>query len=83
MPKKKAAGRFTEDRAVWRDELQRHCEDLCDNQEKTAETQRERIMTFKAEGDKHFTEDGRIAESTLDLVLPSQGQDGGRKRRWT
>ena len=30
---KKAAGRFIEDRAVWRDELQRHRKEACDNVE--------------------------------------------------
>ena len=63
-------------------EMSYKCEEVCDNQEETAETQKERIMKFKAEGDKHFTEDGRIAESRFDLALPRKGQEGGRKRQW-
>ena len=28
---------FTEDRAVWKEELQRHCEEVYDDKEETAE----------------------------------------------
>ena len=37
--------------------------------EETTEKQKERTMKFKAKGGNHFTEDGRIAEITVDWVL--------------
>ena len=42
---------FTKDGAVWKDELQRHCEEVYDDKEETAEVQKERIMEFKTVGD--------------------------------
>ena len=62
-------GIFVEHRAVWKDELPRRCEEVYDDQEETAEKQKERIMKFKMAGDKPVTEDGRIAEVTVALVL--------------
>ena len=49
------------DRAVRSDELHRHCEEVHDEEEETAEKQKEQLWT---EGHKHFTEVGRIAEIT-------------------
>ena len=43
---------------MWEDDLQRHCEEVYDDKEETAEKQKERIMKFKTGGDKDFT-DGR------------------------
>ena len=35
--------------------------------EETTEKQKERIMKFKAEGDRRFAEEGRTAEITVNL----------------
>ena len=39
------------------------------DQEETTEVQEKRIKYFKKKGDRQFTEDGRGAEITIDLVL--------------
>ena len=44
-----------------------------------AEKQKERIMKFKMAGDKHFTEDGRIAEIKFDLVLSVRAKMAQKK----
>ena len=54
-------------------ELQRHCEEVHTDQGETREVQEKRIEYFKKKGDRHFTDDGRGAEITVDLVL--QGKD--------
>ena len=65
---------------MWRDELQRRCERAYDDEEKTAEKQNERIVKFNAEGHRHFTEVGKVADITADSVLRAKGQDGGEKK---
>ena len=52
-------GTFTEDRAVRTEELQRPCEEQNGDEDETTEKQEEIIMQFKAEGDRHDTEDER------------------------
>ena len=50
-------GHFTEDRAVWKNELQRHCDEVYGE----AEMQKDRIMKFKTADANHVTEDWRVA----------------------
>ena len=45
------------------------------DQEETKEVQENRIEHFKKIGDQQFTVDGRIAESTVDLVLRAKMSD--------
>ena len=57
-----------EDREEWQKDLPRHCEEVCADQNETREAQESRIEYFKKEGNQQFTEDGRNAEITVDLV---------------
>ena len=59
-------GHLPEERAVWRDEPQRHNDEVYDDKEETAEKQEERIMKFKTIGDKHFTEEVVMDEITIE-----------------
>ena len=68
-------GRFTQDRAVWTEELQRHCEEVYDEEE-TIKKQKERSSQFNTQGDRKFADEGRRAEVTIDLVL-RLGNDQG------
>ena len=78
--KKKAAdrvvckGHFTEDRSEWQKELQRHCEEVYTDMEETKEEQENRIEYFWKKGNQQFTEDGRNAEITVDLVLQARAK---------
>ena len=54
--------------AVWKEELQKHCEEIFVDKEETTEKQKERIMQFKAEGDRQFTKDWRFAGISIDRV---------------
>ena len=56
-------GSFTEDR----DKLQRHCEEVDEDVEETLEIQGDRIKKKKTDGDIYFTEEGRVAEITVDF----------------
>ena len=72
---------LTKDRKVWRAELQRHCgEVVYDDKEETAGKQEERIRKFKTAGDTHFTEDGILAEMSVEFFCQSQGQAGEGKK---
>ena len=73
-------GRFAEDRSVCGEtELRRHCEEVHDDMEETAEMQEERIMKSKIAGDRHVTEDEGIAEITVDLVLKFRARTAEEK----
>ena len=65
-------GHFTEDRAEWQKELQRHC--VHTDMEETKEEQENRIEYFWKEGNQQFTEDGRNVEITVDLVLQARAK---------
>ena len=67
-------GNFTEDRQEWHRELQKQCEMVHTDQEQTREARVKSIEYFKKEGDWHFTEDGRGAEITIDLVLQARAK---------
>ena len=67
-------GHFTEDREEWQKELQRHCEKVSTDQEETKEAQESRIEYFKKKGNQQFTEEGRKAEITVDLVLQARAK---------
>ena len=43
---------FTWDRVVWKDELQRRCQEENDDKEETTEKQKARIMQIKADSDR-------------------------------
>ena len=63
---------YTEDREEWQKELQRHCEEVHADQEETKEAQESRNEYLKKKGNQQFTEDGRNAEITVDLVLQAR-----------
>ena len=67
-------GHFTEDRDEWRKELQRYCEEVHTHQEDTKEVQESRIDFFQKKRNQQFTEDGRSAEITVDLVLQARAK---------
>ena len=65
---------FTEERDERQKELQRHCWEVCTDQDVTRDVQKKRIKHFKKRGDQHFTDDGRRAEITVDLVLQAKAK---------
>ena len=67
-------GSFTEDRRAWEKELQRHFAEIHIDPEQTKEEQEKRITMCKQDGGRHFTEQRRVAEITIDLFY-RQGQD--------
>ena len=67
-------GHFTEDRSESQKELQRHCEEVHTDMEQTKEEQEKRIEYFKKKGNQQFTEEGRNAEITADLVLQARAK---------
>ena len=70
-PLNEVDARFTEDRAVWK---HWHCDEVFNDEEETAEKQKDPILHFKADGDRHFAEDGRLAEVTIDMVLQARSR---------
>ena len=72
-------GHFTEDGEEWHHELQRHCDEVCTDQEETREVQENRIEYFKKKGDQQFTVEGRTAEITVDLVLQARAKMSDNK----
>ena len=69
-------GHFTEDRAVWKNELQRHCDEVYGE----AEMQKDRIMKFKTADANHVTEDwARMAQEKGPCAgrLNLRGDDQG------
>ena len=88
--KKKAAdrtvceGHFAKDREERRKELQRRFEEVYTDKRETKEVQESRIEYFKNKGNQQFTEDGRNAEVTVDLVLQARvklGEDPKTRSR--
>ena len=67
-------GNSTEDTEEWQKELQRHCEEVYTDHDETREVQEKRIEYSKKEGDPHFTDDGRRAEITVDLVVQARAK---------
>ena len=67
-----AASRKTEEPG--KKELQRHCVEGYVDIEETIEEQEKRILRYKEDGDRHFAEEGRVAEITIDLVLPARAK---------
>ena len=66
-------GRFTEDRAIWTDELQRQCEEDYDEEEMT-DKQEERISQFRTEAaDKQIHTRRENCRKTMDSVLTEHG----------
>ena len=47
---------------------------MCTDQDVTRDVQKKRIKHFKKRGDQHFTDDGRRAEITVDLVLQAKAK---------
>ena len=68
MPKRKPSKELF---VVWKEELQRHCE------EETTEQQKERTSQSNVDGDRQFKEEGRTAEITIDLVLRAKKKMAG------
>ena len=67
-------GMITEDRDEWREELQRHCEEVFADHEETRRVQEKRIDCLRKNGDRHFTDDGRRVEIPIDLVLQARAK---------
>ena len=66
---------LTKDRKVWREQLQMHCgEVVYDDKEETAGKHEERIRKFKTAGDTHFTEDGILAEMSIEFVVRAKAK---------
>ena len=53
---------------------QRHCEGVFADPDETRQVQEKRVEYFKEKGDWNFTEDGRGAEITMDLVLQARAK---------
>ena len=75
-------GKFTEDRTVWTEELQRLCKEQFDDEGGTTVKPDGRTEKYKKAGDRHFTEAGRIAEISPHGTA-GESQDGGRKSQRT
>ena len=54
---------------------QRHSEGVYADPDETREVQEKKIEYFKRKGDRQFTDDGRGAEITIDLVPAGQSKD--------
>ena len=68
-------GKFTENIEECQKELQRNCEGLCINQDEAREVQEKIIEYFKKKKeDWHFTDDGRGAEITIDMMLQARAK---------
>ena len=71
------ADHFAADR--WREQSQTLCGGVHDD---ATEMQGERIKKCKAEGDRHFTEEGRIVEITVDLVFTARARMAEERVTW-
>ena len=58
----------------WQKELQGHCEEVYTDLEETNEAQEKRIACKWKKGNQQFTDDGRNAEITVDLVLQARAK---------
>ena len=58
----------------WQKELQRHCKEVYTDLEETKVVQKKKKECFKEKGNQQFTEDGRNAEITVDLVLQARAK---------
>ena len=70
-------GSFTVDRGAWERGLQRHCDEVYVDPEETIEKQEKGLRSTK-----HFTEDGRVTEITIDLVLQAIAKMAENKVNW-
>ena len=52
----------------------RHCEGVCTDLDETREVQEDRLEYFNEKGNQYFTDDGRRAEITIDLVLQARAK---------
>ena len=64
-----ANGSSIEDGGAWETESQRHCAVVHVDPEETTDEQKKWIMKYK-----EFTEQGRVAEITVDLVLQARAK---------
>ena len=55
-----------------KEDTQRHCEEVHEEVEDTTEKPEDGIKEHKTDGDRPFTEEGRIAEMSVDLVLQAR-----------
>ena len=67
-------GAYTENTEDWQKEPQKHCESVYVDPEETKEVQQKRIKLFKMRRDRHFSEDGRAVEISVDLVLQARAK---------
>ena len=65
---------FTQDRDAWKKELQRRGAEVYVDPEETSEEQAKRIAKYKKDCNRQFTEDGRVAEITVELVLQARAR---------
>ena len=71
---------FTDDRAVWKEKLQRYSEEVHDEEEETAEKQKERISQNKTQCDRQFAEERRNNNTRFGAWSPDtdgRGNDQG------
>ena len=73
LKKRHVDGKFTGDRIIWNKEMQKHCEVGCEDVE-TSEVQENRIKKCKTDGDRHVTEEGKVAAITDDQELQTRAK---------
>ena len=59
---------------MWTEELPRHSKKKCTTRRRRSCSRRKGIKKYKKEGDRRFTEEGRIAEITVDAVLHARAK---------
>ena len=65
-------GEFSENSEDWKKELGRHGGEVCVDPEETIEEQKQMIEWYKTKGDEHLTQQGSVAEISVDLVLQAK-----------
>ena len=68
------AGRASEDRQEWAEEVRAHCERCYDDKDETLEVQAERTREQRCRGDSLVAPRGRRAGMTIDRVLRARGK---------
>ena len=48
--------------------------DVCVDPEETIEEQEKRVMKYNEVGDRHFTEEGSVADISIDLVVQARAK---------
>ena len=78
---------YAKTEVLGRQKSQRHCAVVYVDPVEATDEQKKWIMKYNEDGDGHFTEQGRVAEITVDLVLQARAKmsenevNGGRRCR--